>query len=477
MSVKPTSNRQIIHSFSLFAGVQLVQILVSLVRSKIIAVWLGPTGIGISGLLNTTLNFTSGLFSLGITDSAVKSIANNPEDRTLQIEIVRVLMTSLGMVASFLMLILSPWLSLWIFGDYQFTTAFILVAIAVFFTISMRYKWSVFQGIKRIKTLAKIQLWGSLSSLIVALPLYFYLGIWAIPIAILSSAMIMFVLAHSFDRNIFKSEVKIGIIKAWKEGKSMIQLGLSIAFGGLLSTLAYYILQLFVQNKGGITEVGFLTAGFSILTTYFGVVFSAITVEYYPRISTLQRNIRHMQTAVCKQAEIVLYIITPLVILMVCFVELILQIIYSSSFINLASFLTMASVGVLFKGISHVLAYTILAKGASRLFFFNELFFNLLYILLLTSAYYLGGLTWLGMAFSFYFLLYTLGVGIIIKKRFSLSLPIQFYGKVLMSLIFIFITVYVSTLPEFDYKKPLVIFLSFLIFIFYAIKLYEKWRT
>lgn len=478
MQSKNTSNRDIIRSFSLFASVHLVQLLISVVRSKVIAVWLGPTGMGINGLLNTTLNFTAGLFSLGIGDSAVKTIATTSTEAIQQkIQIVRVLMSTMALLAFLVMLILSPWLSLWVFDDRKFTWTFVILAFAVFFKISMQYKWAILQGLKQLKILARIQFLGSIAALAVALPLYYFWGIEAIVVVISLTVLILFISTQYLGKAIFTSEVRISFRKAWAEGKSMIKLGLAITLGGLLSTAAYYTLQMFVQQRGGLTEVGLLTAGFTILSTYFGVVFSAITVEYYPRLSALQKNDLQWQNAVGQQAEIVVNMTTPLLVVLICYAQYILQLLYSNRFTDLAPFLAAAAFGLLFKGISHVMAYVILAKGAARLFFINELIFNLLYVILLTLSYHYHGLAGLGVGYSFYFLLYVIGVGFVIKKWFAISLTPRFFYQLLVSLILVVVALYLSYFASFPFVKYLIFLLVVLSLGYYVRKVLSQWNS
>ena len=49
-----SSYRQIVKATSLFGGVQFFQIIISVIRSKFVAILLGPAGMGIVGLLTAT---------------------------------------------------------------------------------------------------------------------------------------------------------------------------------------------------------------------------------------------------------------------------------------------------------------------------------------------------------------------------------------------------------------------------------------
>ena len=59
----------------LFGGVQGLNILMGLVRNKIIALLLGPAGMGLVSLFNTTVNFISQATNLGIAFGAVRHVS------------------------------------------------------------------------------------------------------------------------------------------------------------------------------------------------------------------------------------------------------------------------------------------------------------------------------------------------------------------------------------------------------------------
>ena len=59
-----------------FGGVQGLNIIIGLVRSKLVAVILGPAGMGLASLLNTVANFVSQATNLGISFSATAATNN-----------------------------------------------------------------------------------------------------------------------------------------------------------------------------------------------------------------------------------------------------------------------------------------------------------------------------------------------------------------------------------------------------------------
>ena len=63
----------------IFGGVQGLNILISLVRNKLVALLLGPAGMGLAALFNSVVNFVSQATSFGISFSAVRHLSEAEE--------------------------------------------------------------------------------------------------------------------------------------------------------------------------------------------------------------------------------------------------------------------------------------------------------------------------------------------------------------------------------------------------------------
>ena len=64
------SHKQILKATGLVGGVKIIQILIPIIRTKIIAVLLGPTGVRIAGLYYSTLVLVRSRTGLGLDFSA-----------------------------------------------------------------------------------------------------------------------------------------------------------------------------------------------------------------------------------------------------------------------------------------------------------------------------------------------------------------------------------------------------------------------
>jgi O-antigen/teichoic acid export membrane protein len=145
-----SSYRQIMKATSIFGGVQVFQVIIQVIRSKFVAILLGPAGMGITGLLTSTIGFISGLTNFGIGTSAVKDIAaaSNTENQiriATKVIVLRRLVWITGILGALLTLVLSPLLSQLTFGNRKYTFAFIWISITLLFTQLSSGNWHYFK--------------------------------------------------------------------------------------------------------------------------------------------------------------------------------------------------------------------------------------------------------------------------------------------------------------------------------------------
>lgn len=72
---KESSYRHILKYTSLFGGVQGLNILIGLVRNKVIAILLGPLGVGLISIYNTAATFLQNSTNFGLQMSGVREIS------------------------------------------------------------------------------------------------------------------------------------------------------------------------------------------------------------------------------------------------------------------------------------------------------------------------------------------------------------------------------------------------------------------
>jgi len=436
MTEQQSSYRQIMKATSIFGGVQVFQIIIGVIRSKFIAVLLGPLGMGISGLLTTTTGFVAALTNFGLTTSAVRDVAaaystGNETRLAIVARVFRRWVWVTGMLGAVLTAALSPWLSEITFGNRDYTFAFILISITLLLNQISAGQGVLLRGMRKLNYMAQSGIIGSVIGLITTIPLYYYYGIKGIVPGIIIASITALLLTWFYARKLNIKPIYVSKVRTLAEGKEMLRMGFIISLSGLIALGASYIVRLFISNTGGVEQVGLYNAGFAIINTYVGMVFTAMSTDYYPRLSAVAHSNEESRKVINQQAEIALLILAPILIVFLVFINWVVILLYSKQFLPVTAMIYWAALGMFFKAASWSIAFLFLAKGVSKLFLWNELLTNGILIGSNIIGYYYFGLTGLGISFLITYLLYLIQVYLVAKIYFEFQFDVAF-GKIFL---------------------------------------------
>lgn len=438
-----SSYRSIFKATSLFGGVQVYQILIQIIKSKFIAVLLGPAGVGIMGLYQSGLQLIQQLSSMGLSQSAVRDVSEANGSNDMQriaktVTVVRKLVWVTGILGLILVACFSPLLSKTSFGNYDYTIPFIILSVTLLLDQLSAGQKVVLQGLRRLKDLAKCSAFGVTFGLITSVPLYYWLGIEGIVPTLILNSLCSLLLSWFYSRKIKVEKVKVTPKQTLEQGKLMLVMGVSMSISGILSTIVAYAIRGFIQANGGVEQVGLYQAGFVIMTTYVGMVMNAIATDYYPRLAAINKDNQKCREAVSQQGEIGVMILAPMLTICLVFMPFVLKILYSDKFLAASEYITWACLGMMLRMASWVLAFIFVAKAESKLYMINELSANLYYLVFCLIGYKTLGLTGLGIAFALEYVVYFIQCYLIVRKRYDFRFSNNFlkcYGIQLLLII------------------------------------------
>lgn len=432
MSEQPSSYRQIIKATSIFGGVQVFQIIIQVIRSKFIAVLLGPSGMGIAGLLTATTGLISSLTNFGLGTSAVKDVAaaNTTGNEIRIATIVTVLRRWVwitGLLGSVIILFLSPWLSQLTFGNKDYTVAFMWLSITLLFQQISTGQLVLLQGMRKLQHLAKASMTGSLFGLLISVPIYYFYGIDGIVPAIILSSITTMVLSWYFASKVVIQPVVVTRARTLAEGREMLKMGLMISLSGLIGLGVAYIVRIYISHKGGVEQVGLYNAGFMIINTYVGLVFTAMGTDYYPRLAGVANDRSKTNSAINQQAEVAILILAPILAIFLVFINWIVILLYSTKFVEISGMIHWAALAIFFKAATWAIGFILLAKGASKIFFYSELASNFYLLLFNLVGYKYLGLDGLGISFLLSYIISFFQVYLIAKIKYGFAFERVFY--------------------------------------------------
>ena len=317
---------------ALFGGVRVFQIIIHIIRAKVVAMLIGPAGMGIHNLLKSTLDTVNHVTGCGLQTSAVRDIAKahdggDQERIDVVITSLRLIVWLTGLIGVLVVFFGSAPLSYFAFGNYEYSTAFKYLSIIMFATQLNTGQVALLQGTFHYKYLAKSSLIGNFLSLLLTIPLYYYLREKGIVPALIIASLITLYYSWNASRKVTFHYVKLPFSKLFLEGKGMLTLGLVLAIGSLIGNLSSYLMNIFISHSGSISDVGLYTAGTTIANSYIFLVMSSMSTDYVPRLSALNGNIEAQNEVVgfyiagldgIGVAFIVDYIFELLLIFIVC---------------------------------------------------------------------------------------------------------------------------------------------------------------
>ncbi|MDE5872262.1 MAG: oligosaccharide flippase family protein [Muribaculaceae bacterium] len=397
------SFRSILKGTSLFGGVQVFNILVAAIRLKFVAVILGPAGMGVAGLFNTTSLTIQQFASLGLNLSLVKEIGRSKDNDRQLSEVLtasRPLILISAMLGALVCLLFPNLLSITTFGSKEYTGAFLLLSAAVFFSIAGGALMSVLQGLHAVKPLSRASIIGSVCGLAVGVPLYWLLGtdgiVPAMVVLSLSTCTWYFLSLSKVlqaQPSKFNREIHLTVLKR------ILSMGIILMSNDLFRNLVNYIIYVFVRSHGSMNDVGFYQSCNTMTSQYSAIVFTAMAMDYLPRLSAAAGDNGKMCEVVNRQIEVVGLLISPIVCMVIFLAPWVIEIFQTESFLVAVPLLRLLAAAVTIRALMYPLGYIVFAKDNRTLFFWMEsIGANLLTLTLTYCGYLLFGLTGLGYA-------------------------------------------------------------------------------
>lgn len=386
-------------------GAQIINIFISLLRTKVIAIILGTSGVGIVGILTTATDMVRNFSSFGLPFSGVRdiSIANAKEDDLEIARIVKVFnkwILITAFIGSLITLGFCLPLSWFLFNSDIYTVGIGFLSISVFFsTLAAGYQ-SVMQGKRAIVLMSKATITANLFGTIVSVLFYLVLKNNGIIPSLIVMGFVNYLVIYFFYKKLkIPKYKKIPFLESWVTAKVMIRIGFFTIIVSIVEQIVSLGLRAFLSDKSGIDGVGLFTAANTIATMYLSIVLNSMASDYYPKLSSIHDDNYKLSSAVNNQLYIVLLLASPIIIGMVGFAELAIKILYSSKFLGAVSVLKWQIVGDFFKIIAWPFGFVFLAKGLGKLFVFTNVSYTIIYIACVYLSWDKFGFLSIGLSF------------------------------------------------------------------------------
>jgi PST family polysaccharide transporter len=430
-SAKRSNYGQILRSSSIIGGAQGINYVISLVRTKVVAVLLGPSGVGLVGLYLTTVGMVETLAGLGIRSSGVREIAEadssgHPESLAKTLKTLRRACWLTGVLGWVLTAALAYPLSVWVFDSPKYAMALAILGCTLVFSSISGGQMALIQGMRRIGDLARLNLLGVTAGTIVALPIYYWLGEQGIVPVLVLSAFLNLVFSWWFARRIQVVPVQQSFGETVTRMKSLLSLGVAFMWSAFLGAIVALVIRAIIQRELGLEANGLYQAAWAISGMFAGFILGAMGADFYPTLTAAKGDKALMARLVNEQTEVGILLALPGLVATLAFAPLIMTLLYSREFLGAADLLPWFILGVFGRVVSWPIGFIMLALGEGGWFAMSETVAVVIHAVLAFVLIGFLGLWGVALAFAVLYLFVTALVSFIAFRliRFHWSLPV-----------------------------------------------------
>lgn len=396
------SYKQIFKSTTIVGGAQIINIIIGIVRNKVIALLLGPSGVGIAGLFQAIIELVKNGTGLGINFSGVKSIAennNDPQRVARTILVLRRWEFGTGLIGMLAVIFLCKFFSNYSFGNTNYTYSVALVSVVLLISAVSAGQLAILQGLRKIKEMAMATLLGSALGTIISLPLIWWLGTEGIVPGMILTALGSLTVSWLYARKVMTEKVELSLSQTFSEGLGMAKLGFFIVFNGFVATASLYVLRVLIRSHLGMDSVGYFQAVWIIATMYINILLNSMLADYFPRLSSIKDDVEASNKLINQQLEMTLLVGAPMLMGMITFASLAISILYSSSFHSAISVLKWQMMASFFTLISYTIGVLYLSKNKGWYAIISETVRQAVYIAFVFLGWNYFGFNVLGIGF------------------------------------------------------------------------------
>jgi PST family polysaccharide transporter len=326
---------RILRSSALMGGAQAVTLAMAFLRSKLIAVLIGPAGIGLMGVFNAFNANLSTVAGWGLGTSAVRTVAGAAEtERGRKIAAVRVFGRRLAWTGFFGVLLLVLPLGYLTFKSQDYALELLIAGLAVPCVIATGMWSALLQAGGHIGSMAKTQMASSVVGLLIGLPFIYFFGSVGIALSLLLAALVTAAVTWRAAKRLSPPATAEPTAADIRE---LVHLGVALQLGAVLGAISTYLVRVLILRShgddlaAGLADAGYYQAAFAVTGSLPGVIFSATSSDFYPRVAAAkdEDEARHITE---KQIQASLLLATPILMGLLTMGTLAVRLLYAKGF-------------------------------------------------------------------------------------------------------------------------------------------------
>jgi enterobacterial common antigen flippase len=388
------SYRQVLKSLVLIGGSSALKIGIGIVRTKVMAILLGPAGFGLMGLYASIADLAESIAGMGVNSSGVRQIADaagsgDAKRMARTVTVLRRTAVLLGIFGAGLLVIFPQKVSELTFGTDRHAGAVALLSLAVFFRLVAGGQAALVQGMRRIADLAKMGVLGALFGTLISIPVVYFFREEGLVPSLVCVAAASIVMSWWYSRKVQIQPTAMTVSEVQHEAASLLKLGFAFMAAKFLEMGAAYATRTIVVHNTGLEAAGFYSSAWTLGGLYVGYILDAMGTDFYPRLTGAANDNARCSRLVNEQAQVSMLLAGPGVIATLTFAPLIIALFYSAKFTEAVEILRWICLGMALRVITWPMGFIIMAKNRQLIFLGADLAWTVVNV----------GLTWLLVGF------------------------------------------------------------------------------
>ena len=417
----PSSHVEALKSSSIIGGSTVIVMLIRMVRTKVLALLLGPAGIGLEALYDSAVNLCRTFFDFGITSSGVRQIAaavGTGSDEVIArttLTLRRVCLV-LGVAGAATVFLARESISLATFGKADHAADIGVLSIILLFGAVVGGQGAMLQGMRRIADLAKVNIFGALAGAAASIPIVWVWGLAGIPAYMVITAGVGALVSWVYARRVHIRAVTVSLRQSYEEASSLLRLGVAFLASSLMATGTLFLLRVMATRMEGVIGAGQFQAASALSMVYVGFILQAMGTDFYPRLTAVASDNQRCNQLVNEQAEISLLLALPGILGTLALAPWVILLFYSSKFDQAATILSWQVAGMCLRVISWPMGFILVAKGRGTLFVLTDAAAWTVYLGLAWLGLKWFGLPGMGMAFLALYVFHVILVYVVVHS-------------------------------------------------------------
>lgn len=384
------NNNVLVRVASLNSTSVLIRIISGVLTTKAIAVFIGPEGMALIGNLRNLLSSIHSVSILGLYNGVVKYVSdfkNNIVELSKTISTAFYLGFISTTIVSFFCYYNAETLNHWIFGAYNYSYIFKVIALAVpFYSLNM-FSFSIINGFSKYKILLVINIIGQILGLSITLILIWQNNIDGALLSVVITPSIIFLitLVAIINRKSLASQVKASNFSL-SSIKKLSVFSLMALITAIILPLVTIIIRNYIIENIGMKEAGYWEGMNRISTYYLMFVNSLLALYILPRFSEINK-IKEFRKEVFNFYKTLMPAFGLGLVLIYFLRPFIITLLFSNEFKAMEDLFFWYLLGDFVKVLSVVIAYQFLAKKMFWHYMITEVF--LVTLIYFSSIYFI----------------------------------------------------------------------------------------